>query len=71
MTCEVLGGVEAPVLILWGTETLPFFEAAAKEVAACLPNASLEEIPGAGHGAPVQARGAFVEKALLFLRDGS
>jgi pimeloyl-ACP methyl ester carboxylesterase len=69
MTCDDLGGVEAPVLILWGTETLPFFEAAAKEVAACLPNATLEEIPDSGHGAPLQARDAFLDKTLAFVRD--
>jgi pimeloyl-ACP methyl ester carboxylesterase len=69
MTCDDLGGVEAPVLILWGTETLPFFEAAAKEVAACLPNATLEEIPGSGHGAPLQSRDAFLDKTLSFIGD--
>lgn len=69
MTCEDLGEVEAPVLVLWGTETLPFFEAAAKEVAACLPNATLEELPDAGHGGPLQARDAFLDKTLSFLRD--
>lgn len=67
MTCDDLGGVQAPVLILWGTETLPFFEAAAREVAACLPNATLGEIPGSGHGAPLQARDAVLEKTLSFI----
>ncbi len=69
MTCEDLAGVQAPVLVVWGTETLPFFEAAAKEVAACLPNATLEEIPGVGHGGPIQAREAFVDRMLSFLRE--
>ncbi|MCZ0962629.1 alpha/beta fold hydrolase [Paracoccus benzoatiresistens] len=73
MTCDDLGRIQAPVLILWGTETLPFFQAAATEVAACLPNAKLEEIPGAGHGAPLQNRDEFLGKTLSFLReaDGS
>ena len=68
MTCEDLGEIEAPVLILWGTETLPYFEAVAKEVAACVPDATLEEIPDAGHGAPLQAQDLFLEKTLSFLR---
>ena len=73
MTCEDLGRIRVPVLILWGTEALPFFQAAAKEVAACLPNARLEEISGAGHGAPLQKRDEFLDRTLAFLRetDGS
>lgn len=67
MTCEDLGGIEAPVLILYGTDTLPFFEAAAKEVAGCLPNATLEERPGEGHGAPLQNSDAVISKILAFI----
>lgn len=73
MTCDDLSRIKAPVLILWGTEALPFFQAAAKEVAACLPNAVLEEMPKVGHGGPMQAREAFLDRTLSFLRedDGS
>jgi pimeloyl-ACP methyl ester carboxylesterase len=69
MTCEDLAGIQAPVLVLWGTETLPYFQAVAKEVAACVPNAVLHEIPGAAHDAPRQARDAFLDKTLSFIRD--
>lgn len=71
MTCEDLGKIETPVLVLWGTDTLPFFEAAAKEVAACLPNARLEEIPGAGHGGPLQNRDDFLQKTMSFLQEAN
>ena len=67
MSCDDLRSIEAPVLILYGTDTLPFFEAVAKEVAACLPNATLEEMPGAGHGAPVQQGNAVIERVLAFI----
>ena len=73
MTCDDLGRITAPVLILWGSQTLPFFEAAAKEVATCLPNAALEELAGVGHGAPLQTPDLVVEKTLAFIdsADGS
>ena len=67
MTCDDLRSIEAPVLILYGSDTLPYFEAIAKEVAACLPNATLEEMPGAGHGAPVQQGDAVISKMLAFI----
>lgn len=67
MTCEDLGGIEAPVLILYGTDTLPFFEAAAKEVAECLPHATLEEMPEEGHGAPLQNSNAVISRMLAFI----
>lgn len=70
MTCDDLRGIAAPVLILWGSDTLPFFEAAAKEVAACLPNATLEEMPGVGHGAPLQQSEAVIDRILAFIDAG-
>jgi pimeloyl-ACP methyl ester carboxylesterase len=68
MTCEDLGSIQTPVLIIWGTETLPYLEAVAKEVAACIPNAKLEEIHGAKHSAPMLDHEAFLEKTLSFIR---
>ncbi|MCE6958144.1 alpha/beta hydrolase [Cereibacter sphaeroides] len=67
MTCADLGGIQAPVLILYGSDTLPFFEAAAKEVARCLPNATLDEMSGEGHGAPLQNSDAVIEEVLAFI----
>jgi pimeloyl-ACP methyl ester carboxylesterase len=50
------------MLILHGTDTLPIFEAAAREVAGCLPNATLEERPGKGHGASLHNSDAVIRR---------
>ena len=69
MTCEDVAEIETPVLIVLGTETLPFFEAVSRETAACLPNGRLEEMSGIGHGGPVQAKDAFADKVLAFIEE--
>ena len=48
----VLGAISAPVLVLHGSDTKPFFTASARHVADHVPNARMHEIPGAGHAAP-------------------
>jgi pimeloyl-ACP methyl ester carboxylesterase len=68
LTCDDLAEIEASVLILWGGETMPFFEAAAKEVADCLSDATLEEMPGVGHGGPVEAEDDFLDRMLGFIK---
>jgi pimeloyl-ACP methyl ester carboxylesterase len=50
---ELLGRISAPVLVLHGPDTKPFFTAAARHVAAHVANARIGEIPGAGHAAPL------------------
>lgn len=69
MTCDDLSKIEVPVLILWGTETKPYYEAATKEVADCLPHAVLDHITGVGHGGPLQASDAFLDKMLTFISE--
>ncbi len=69
LTCEDLGRIEAPVLVLLGSETLPFFEAAANAVAGCLPNAEIRVIQGAAHGGPVSHWNAVLDQALGFIDD--
>ena len=49
----VLGAISAPVLMLHGSDTRPFFTASARHVADHVPDARLHEIPGAGHAAPL------------------
>lgn len=49
----VLGGVSASVLVLRGSDTKPFWIRSADHVAEHAPNASLQEIRGAGHAAPL------------------
>jgi len=52
-TRAVLGAISAPVAVLLGSDTKPFFTASARHVADHVPNARIHEIPGAGHAAPL------------------
>ncbi len=49
----VLGAISAPVLVLHGSDTKRFLAAGARYVADHVPNATLREIPGAGHAGPL------------------
>jgi pimeloyl-ACP methyl ester carboxylesterase len=49
----VLGAISAPVAVLLGSDTKPYFTASARHVADHVPNARIHEIPGAGHAAPL------------------
>ena len=53
LTCEELGTVRAPTLIVTGGATLPAFTEMAKAVAACIPGAETAVIDGADHDAPL------------------
>ena len=70
MTCEELGTVRAPTLIVTGAKTLPAFTETAEAVAACLPGAETASMDGVGHGGPVEAADAFGELALGFIGRG-
>jgi pimeloyl-ACP methyl ester carboxylesterase len=49
----VLGAISASVLVLLGSDTKPFFTISAQHVADHVPDARIQEIPGAGHAAPL------------------
>ncbi|MBF8185227.1 alpha/beta hydrolase [Nonomuraea sp. K274] len=49
----VLGAISAPVLVLHGSDTMPFYHASARHVADHILNARVREIPSAGHAAPL------------------
>lgn len=53
-----LGTISAPVLVLHGSATKPFFVTSAQHVAAHVPNARIQEVPGVAHAAPVTHPGA-------------
>ena len=57
----VLGAISAPVMVLLGSDTRPFFITSAKYVADHVPNARIREIPGAGHAAPLTHPEALAE----------
>jgi pimeloyl-ACP methyl ester carboxylesterase len=62
----VLGAISAPVLVLYGSDTKPFLAAGARHVAEHVPNATLREIPGAGHAAPLTHPEALAEALIEF-----
>lgn len=48
-----LATISAPMRVLHGTETGPFFRDCARYVAGHVPDARVRQIPGAGHAAPL------------------
>ena len=64
---EVLGAISAPVLLLHGSDTkLRVFAAGAQYVADYVPDATVREIPGAGHAAPLTHPEALAEALTEF-----
>lgn len=57
----VLGAVSAPVLVLYGADTKPFWVRSARHVADHIPNAGIQAIPSAGHAAPLTHPQALAE----------
>lgn len=49
----VLGAISAEVLIVYGSDTKRFLAAGAEYVAERIPDATLHELPGVGHAAPL------------------
>jgi pimeloyl-ACP methyl ester carboxylesterase len=62
----VLGAISAPVAVLLGSDTKPYFTASARHVADHVPNARIHEIPGVGHAAPLTHPKALAEALTEF-----
>ncbi len=62
----VLGAISAPVMVLHGSDTKPFFATSARHVADHVLNARIHEIPGAGHAAPLTHPEALAEALTEF-----
>ncbi len=62
-----LAVLDHPTLLVYGAETQPFYRAMTLALADLLPAAELVEVPGAGHGVPVDAPETFTELLLGFL----
>jgi pimeloyl-ACP methyl ester carboxylesterase len=62
----LLGAISAPVLVLHGSETKRFFAAGARHVVDHVPNARMQEIPGAGHASPLTHPEALAEALAEF-----
>ncbi len=66
LTPAVLGTISAPVLVLMGSDTRPFFTTCARHVVDHVPNARIHEIPGAAHAAPLTHPEALAEALIEF-----
>jgi pimeloyl-ACP methyl ester carboxylesterase len=64
-----LGTISAPVLVLKGSDTKPLFTTSARHVADHVPNARIQEIPGAGHAAPLTHPEALAEALTEFFEE--
>jgi pimeloyl-ACP methyl ester carboxylesterase len=62
----VLGAISAPVMVLHGSDTKPFFATSARHVADHVPNGRVQEIRGAGHAAPLTHPEALAEALTEF-----
>jgi pimeloyl-ACP methyl ester carboxylesterase len=62
----VLGAISVPVLVLHGSDTKPLFAASARAVTDRVPNARMQEIPGAGHAGPLTHPEALAEALTEF-----
>jgi pimeloyl-ACP methyl ester carboxylesterase len=62
----VLGLIQAPVVVLLGSHTKPFFTGSARYVADHVPNARVHEIPDVGHAAPLTHPEALAEALTEF-----
>lgn len=56
-----LGAIDAPVLVVLGSVSKPFFADSMQHVVDHVPNARVQEIPGAGHAAPLTHPEALAE----------
>ncbi|MFC4552729.1 MULTISPECIES: alpha/beta fold hydrolase [Halorussus] len=66
-----LGEIEAPTLVIGGTEDHFFPEATLRGTAEAIPNARLELIEGTGHGAFEERKRAFDRTVKVFLDDSA
>lgn len=64
-----LAAVTRPVLLLAGARSAPYFRPTLDALAAVLPQARLEVVPGAGHMLHAEAHRAFAERLVAFARE--
>ncbi len=63
----LLSAISTPVLVIHGADTKPFWIRSAQHVADHGPNARIQQIPGAGHAAPLTHPAALAEALAAFL----
>jgi pimeloyl-ACP methyl ester carboxylesterase len=57
----VLGAIQAPTLVLHGSDTKPFMTTSTRHVAHHIPSAQIHQIPDAGHATPLTHAEALAE----------
>jgi pimeloyl-ACP methyl ester carboxylesterase len=63
---QLLNQVTCPVSLICGSETRPIYKRSIEAVASMKPDVSTREIPGRGHGWPVQKPNEFANEVLKF-----
>ena len=66
-----LGEIEAPALVLWGSEDIEIPRVYSERLASALPHAILSVIEGSGHKSCADRPEAFNKAVLAFLLEGS
>ena len=66
-----LGEIEAPALVLWGSEDIEIPRVYSERLASALPHAILSLIEGAGHKSCADRPEAFNKAVTAFLLEGS
>jgi pimeloyl-ACP methyl ester carboxylesterase len=66
-----LGRIQAPTLVIGGTNDVFFPPALLRETAERIPQATLRLIDGSGHGAYELRKGEFEDAVLAFLNEGT
>lgn len=67
---ELIGGIQAPTLVVCGADDAPPFAAAARELAATLPGARLVWLSPARHAGVLEQSEQFIQALTEFLREG-
>ncbi|HKX68160.1 MAG TPA: alpha/beta hydrolase [Intrasporangium sp.] len=67
----VLGAISAPVSVLHGADTKPFFVTCARYVADHVTNGQVQEIQGAGHAAPLTHPEALADALTAFFASSA
>jgi pimeloyl-ACP methyl ester carboxylesterase len=67
VTCEALGKVKAPTLVVEGARTPAFFSEIDKAVVSCIPGSRLVNIPDASHPMSAENPASFNEAVLEFI----
>ena len=67
LSCTDLHEVSAPVTLLWGADTRPYFAIFAKVIGQCLADVEVVVLPGVRHLAPLQDPDLFARQILAHL----